>query len=191
MKSIVAIVAVCIALAGYIPYIRDCIKGKTRPHVMSWFIWMIISFLAFGIQFFNEGGIGSFINLFMGIICTIIFVFALKNGTKDITKKDWIAFILALIATVLWLVVDQPLISIILISFIDLMSFLPTMMKAWRDPWSETVITFVMTNIKNALSLYALESFTLITVIYPVYALLANFVFIGILVGRRKVVERK
>lgn len=35
MKSIVAIIAIVIAIVGYIPYIRDCIKGTTKPHVIS------------------------------------------------------------------------------------------------------------------------------------------------------------
>ncbi len=187
MKSVVTIIAVIVALIGYIPYIRDCIKGKTKPHVISWFIWALVSFLAFGIQFFNEGGAGSFVNLFMGIICSVIFVFSLKNGTKDITKNDWIAFTLALIAIFLWLIVKQPLLSIILVVFIDIMSFLPTIVKAWKKPWTETVVTFGLSGIKNGLSIYALESLSLITVMYPAYSLIVNFFFVIMLVLRRRV----
>ena len=191
MKSIVTIIAVLIALIGYIPYIRDCVKGNTKPHAMSWFVWALISFIAFGIQLTNEGGWGSYINLFMGIICSVIFIFSLRNGTKYITKADWIAFGLALISIVLWLIVDQSLISILLVVFIDIMSFLPTMLKAWKKPWSETVMTFVMSSIKNGLSIYALETFTFITIVYPAYALIANVFFAGMLIGRRRVVEKE
>jgi len=189
MKSVATIVAIVIALVGYIPYIKDCIKGKNKPHIVSWFIWTLVSFLAFGIQFFNKGGIGSFVNLFMGIICTIIFIFGLKNGTKDIKKVDIVAFILALIAIILWLVVKEPLWSIILVVFIDIMSFLPTMLKGWRKPWTETAITFLLSGIKNGLSIYALESLSLITVLYPGYSLSANFLFVGMLFLRRRIVK--
>ena len=191
MKSIVTIIAVVIALIGYIPYIRDCIKGNTKPHAISWFIWALISFIAFGIQLTNKGGWGSYVNLFMGVICTVIFILSLKNGTKYITRVDWIAFVLGLVAIVLWLIVDQPLISILLVVFIDIMSFLPTMLKAWKRPWSETVIAFVMSSIKNGLSIYALETFSFITIVYPAYALIANVFFVGMLIGRRRVVEKE
>ncbi|MHC1716290.1 MAG: hypothetical protein AB9915_00110 [Candidatus Dojkabacteria bacterium] len=191
MKSVVTIIAVLIALGGYIPYIKDCIKGKTKPHVVSWFIWALVSFIAFGIQFLNQGGAGSFINLFMGIICTIVFIFALRNGTKDVTKFDIISFILALIAIILWLVVKQPLWSIILVIFIDIMSFLPTMVKGWKKPWSETVVTFEMSSIKNALSIYALSTYSLTNVAYPGYALIANVFFVIMLILRRKVIRKE
>lgn len=190
MKSIVTIIAMVIALIGYIPYIRDCIKGKNKPHVISWFIWALVSFIAFGIQLLNKGGAGSYINLFMGIICTIIFFFGLKNGTKDITKVDWIAFSLALVAIVLWLVVKQPLLSIILVVFIDMMSFLPTILKAWKNPYTETVITYGLSGVKNGLSIYALSTYSLVIVMYPAYALIANLLFVGMLILRKRVVKK-
>lgn len=191
MKPIVAIIAIVIALIGYIPYIRDCIKGKTKPHVISWFVWALVSFIAFGIQLLNDGGAGSYINLFMGIICTIIFFFALKNGTKNITKADWVAFCLAIIAIILWLIVKQPLLSIILVVFIDIMSFLPTMLKGWRKPWTETIVTFGMSGIKNGLSIYALGTYSLINVMYPAYSLIANLFFVMMLILRRKRIKRE
>lgn len=191
MKSIVIIVAIIIALAGYIPYIRDCIKGKNRPHVISWFIWALVSFIAFGIQLLNHGGAGSYINLFMGIICTTIFFFGLKNGTKDITKVDWVAFILAMIAIVLWLIVKQPLLSIILVIFIDIMSFLPTMLKGWRNPYTETALTYGLSGVKNALSIYALGTYSLVNVMYPAYSLIANLFFVGLLIFRKRVFKKR
>lgn len=191
MKSIVTIIAMLIALIGYIPYIKDCIKGTTKPHVITWFTWALVSFLAFGIQFFNQGGFGSFINLFMGIICTVIFILGLRNGTKDITKTDWIAFILAIIAIGLWLIVKQPLLSIILVVFIDIMSFLPTILKGWKKPYTETLITFAFSGIKNGLSIYALSSYSLVIVMYPAYALIANVFFVVMLLMRRKVIKKE
>lgn len=191
MKSIVTIIAMIIALIGYIPYIRDCIRGKNKPHVISWFIWVLVSFIAFGIQLLNKGGIGSFINLFMGVICVTIFFFGLKNGTKNITRVDWVAFSLALIAIVLWLVVKQPLLSIILVVFIDMMSFLPTILKAWKNPYTETVITYGLSGVKNGLSIYALSTYSLTNIIYPVYSLIANFLFVGMLILRKRVFKKK
>jgi chromate transport protein ChrA len=187
MKPIVTVLAIVIALIGYIPYIRNCILGKTKPHIISWFTWSLVSYLAFGIQLFNEGGVGSFVNLVMGIICTIIFILGLKNGTKDIRKIDVVAFVLALIAIVLWLIAKQPLLSIILVVFIDLMSFLPTILKGWREPHTKTAVTFLLSGIKNGMSIYALESFSLINVLYPTYSALTNVLFVVMLFVRRRV----
>lgn len=191
MKSIVTVLAIVIALIGYIPYIRNCILDKTKPHIISWFTWALVSYLAFGIQFLNEGGVGSFVNLFMGIICTVIFILGLKNGTKDIRKVDIVAFVLALIAIVLWLIVKQPLLSIILVVFIDIMSFLPTLLKGWRKPWTETAVTFLLSGVKNGMSIYALESLSLVNILYPTYSMLANLFFVGTLLLRRRILTEE
>lgn len=186
MKEIATILAVLISLFGYVPYIRDCIRGKTKPHIISWFTWALISYLAFGLQLSNGGGAGSLINLYMGLVCTLIFIFGLRNGNKDIKRIDIVAFVLALISIVLWLVVQQPLWSMILVVFIDVMSFLPTIRKSWSKPGEETLVTWGLSCVKNALSIYALENYTLITVMYPMYSLLANTFFVAMLVLRRK-----
>jgi len=191
MKSIVAIIAIVIAIVGYIPYIRDCIKGTTKPHVISWFTWALVSFIAFGIQLLNKGGDGSYINLVMGILCTIVFFFGLKNGTRNITKTDWIAFGLAIVAIILWLIVKQPLISIILVVFIDFMSFLPTLLKGWKKPWSETIVTFGVSALKNGLSIYALSTYSLVNILFPAYSFIACTYFVIVLILRRKIIQKE
>ncbi len=191
MKSVAAIIAVVLALIASIPYIRDTIIGKTKPHVISWFTWALVSFIAFGIQLLNNGGVGSYINLVMGIVCFTTFLLGLKNGTKNITKFDIAAFVLALIAIVLWLIVKQPLLSILLVVFIDFMSFLPTIRKSWGKPWSETLVTWILGSVKNGLSIYALQATTLITVMFPVYSLIATLFFWNMLILRRRVVKKE
>lgn len=191
MKSIVAIIAVVIALIGYIPYIKNCISGKTKPHVITWFTWALVSYLAFGIQFFNNGGVGSFINLFMGLICTVILILGLRNGTKNITRFDMLSFFLALVAIVLWLIVKQPLLSILLVVFIDIMSFLPTIRKSWKKPWSETAKTFGFSSVKSGLSIYALGELSFLNIAYPAYSFIATTFFVIMLLLRRKVVSKE
>lgn len=186
MKELLTTLAIGISLFAYIPYIIDSYKGKTKPHAISWFTWGLISYLAFGIQPSKGGGAGSYINLVMGIICTINFILGLRNGLKDITKADLIAFALAIIAIILWVFVSQPLFSILLVVFIDIMSFIPTFRKSWRKPQEETLLTWLLSIVKNTLNIFALESLTLITVIYPLYSLFATSLFVGILLFRRR-----
>jgi len=186
MKSIATIIAMIIVFTGYIPYFRDSLSGKTKPHVVSWFTWALVSFLAFGVQLLGGGGAGSLINFFIGLICASLFIIGLKNGTKNVTQSDIIALILALVAIAFWLIVKEPLLSIILVAFIDLMSFYPTFRKSWGKPWSETLVTWEMNFVKNAISIYALESLTLVTALYPTYSLISTGTFCLLLIIRRR-----
>jgi len=49
MKEVIGTVTVLLTFAGYTPYIRDTLKGKTHPHAYSWFVWGLIAVLNFAI----------------------------------------------------------------------------------------------------------------------------------------------
>jgi len=38
IKVTLSIIGIALTFAGYVPYIRDIFKGKTKPHVFSWFV---------------------------------------------------------------------------------------------------------------------------------------------------------
>lgn len=186
MKAFLGILATVVAISGYLPYIRDTFKGKTKPHVFSWFLWGLVSSIAFGIQITNKGGFGSIPNLVMVIICLVIFLRALKNGTKGISKFDVISLVLALLAIIMWLVVKEPLISVFLIIIVDLFSFLPTFRKSWNKPNEETFITWAMNAVRQVLIILALDEINIVNVSYPVYALTAVGIFCLMLLYRKK-----
>lgn len=89
----------------------------------------MVSFLAFGLQWSKGAGAGSYSNFTMSLICLVLFVKSLKNGTKNIKFADVFSFVLAIIAIILWLVVHQPVWSIILVVIIDIFSFTPHFYK--------------------------------------------------------------
>lgn len=186
MKPILGLLAVLIAVVGYVPYLKDTFSGKTKPHIFSWFLWSLVSFIAFGIQITNKGGFGSLPNLVMGFICLVIFLKSLGNGTKEIKKFDIFSLLLALISIGLWLVVKQALISIILIIIVDFFSFLPTIIKSWNKPNQETMITWVMNFVRQIFIIFSLETINLTNVIYPTYAFIVVFLFCVMLVIRRR-----
>ena len=79
IKNFIGVVAVGLTFFGYIPYIRDTIKGKTKPHIYTWFLWALISFVAFALQISHGAGIGSFVTLAAAIVCFVIFIFGMNT----------------------------------------------------------------------------------------------------------------
>jgi len=186
MKTFFGLVAVLIAIGGYFPYLKDTFSGKTKPHIFSWFLWCLVSFIAFGIQITNEGGWGSLPNLVMGVICLIIFIKSLSNGTKNIKKLDIFSLVLAMIALVLWLMVKQPLYSMLIIIVVDFFSFLPTILKSWSKPQEETMITWILNCVRQIFIIFSIQEINFINVIYPIYALTAVFLFCIMLIIRKR-----
>ena len=189
MKEIIGIIAVIITFVGYIPYIRDTIKGKTKPHVYSWFIWAFVTFIIFALQVLGHAGAGALTTLATAFLCLIIFILGMRNGHKDITKFDTVTFVISLIAIGIWVFAKQPVISTILIVTINTLANLPTIRKSWKDPHSETLFTWEMGAVRNFLGILALANYSLLTWLYPVTNLLINIIESTILIVRRKQIK--
>lgn len=186
MSALFATLSVIIAFVGFIPYLRDTFAGKTKPHIFSWFLWSIVSFIASGMQFADGAGVGALTNFTMGIICFVIVLRSLKNGTKEISKMDVSSFIMAVIALILWLVVKQPIWSMVLIVLTDFLSFVPTIRKSWFKPEQETLLTWILSCVRNACTLLAMQNYTVVTLLYPGYSLFVNTLFCAMLILRKR-----
>jgi hypothetical protein len=188
VKEFIGLVAVLLTFAGYVPYIKDTMKGKTTPHVFTWFIWGFVTAIAFGLQITHGAGPGAFTTLAAAIVCLLICGFGIRQGSKNITTSDNVFFALSLLTLVLWLLVKQPVAAVILASAIDMLGFVPTIRKSWHKPYEETLISYQINTLRFALALFALSNYTLITMLYPVSWVLANGLFSVYLVGRRRLV---
>ncbi|KKU87935.1 MAG: hypothetical protein UY16_C0016G0027 [Candidatus Gottesmanbacteria bacterium GW2011_GWA2_47_9] len=186
IKYLIGVIAVLLTFVGYVPYIRDTIKGKTKPHVYSWFLWGFVTIIAFALQVSGNAGIGSLVTLAAALVSFVIFALGLRNGKKDITKADTAFFIAALIAIVIWVFAKQPVLSVILISTIEMLGFVPTVRKSWNKPHSETLFTYALNAFRHGLSIFALQRYSIVTWLYPVTWTLANGLFSIILLIRRR-----
>src|SRR3989344_9662538 len=188
IKNIVGIVAIVLTFIAYTPYFRDLLKGKTKPHIFSWFIWAIVTSIIYALQVSAGAGLGSLVTLAVAVISLLIFILGFKNGNKMIKKIDIVFLILALLAIPLWLVIDQPVLSIILLSTIDMLGFVPTVRKSWNEPYSETLSLYTITTFRHALSIIALEHYNIVTMLFPITWVVANALFSIMLIIRRKTI---
>lgn len=186
MKDFFGIIAVVMTFIGYIPYIRDTIKGKTKPHIYSWFIWAFVTFIIFALQISGKGGAGAYTTLATAILCLAIFILGMRNGHKDITGFDTVTFVVSLVATCIWIFAKQPVISTVLIVTINTLANLPTIRKSWKDPNSETLFTWEIGAARNFLGILALQNYSILTWLYPVTNMIINVIESSLLIVRRK-----
>lgn len=185
-KVIISLVTVILAFVGYIPYIRDIFKKKTTPHVFTWFIWTLAVGITYALQVSGGAGTGSWVTLSITCLCLFIFLASLKNGNKDITKEDVVFFVLSFVALFIWVGAKQPVWSVILIVTVDVLGFIPTIRKSWKKPHSETLFTYELSTIRQGLSIFALQQFNMLTLLYPIVWTFANLFFSVLLIVRRK-----
>jgi len=184
-------VAVFLGFLGYVFYVQGILAGKIRPHAFSWFIWAILTTIAFGAQVVEGGGPGAWVTGFTAAASYIFAVVGLRTSSRSlIAKTDWFFFIGALLAIPPWYLTGDPFWSVIIITVIDAVAFAPTFRKAYTHPESENTSTYALSGIKFIFAIVALETFSVTTVLYPASLVLANLVFVAMLVWRRKTLAR-
>jgi hypothetical protein len=187
IKTILALVAIILAIVGYVPYFRDIIRKRTKPHAFSWLVWAVLNAIAFFAQMNDGGGVGAWAVGFTSVATFVIFLFALTMGEKNIKRFDWMSLGGAGIALGLWVVTSEPLLSVILVTVIDIFGFLPTIRKSYHRPFEETLSTYVISTIKYSLATVALENYSLITMLFPATLVVVHVLFVALLLYRRRV----
>lgn len=190
-KAIFGTIAIVIAFFSYLPYFNDIFTGKTKPHAFSWLVWSLISAIIYFSQISSGGGAGAWVNAFTAIICFIIFIFGLVKGRSNIIFIDWLCLLGSGIAIMLWIITKGPLLSVILVTIIDAFGFFPTFRKSFVHPHQETVITFFLSGIKYVFAIFALQSFSLVTALFPIYLVVANWLFVGMVLVRKKKLRKQ
>ena len=189
MKEIIGIIAVVLTFIAYIPYYRDILKGKTRPHIYSWSLWGFLTILLVALQIKGGAGAATWVTAAAGLLCIGVVFLSLKNGKKDITRSDTIVAILGFLAIIFWLVIHQPLISITLVILADMLAFIPTIRKSYYHPYTETLSLYVTNALRFGLALLAVEQYTYLSTSWIIMWIIGNTLLSVLLIVRRRQVK--
>lgn len=183
-------VAILLSFVGYYLYVRSALAGKTKPHVFSWFVWGILIAIAFAAQLIQGAGLGAWVTGTTMLACFLFALLGLKYGKLHFPLIDWICLAGAIIAIGLWAYFNDPTYSIILITLVDLLAWIPTVRKAYKKPQEENYKLFAIGSLKFFISLFALSTFTISTSLYPLYLTITNGLFAAMVVIRRKQLKK-
>lgn len=103
-----------------------------------------------------------------------------------ISAIDWLFFILAMSSIPLWYFTADPLLSVIVLTIIDLLGFAPTVRKAYVLPYEEHLTFYVLMALRNCIAIMALEHYSVTTVLFPALTALACLIFIIMVIFRRR-----
>ena len=185
------IIAGIFAIVAAVPYIRDIIKGTTRPNQVTWFIWVLLLVIALLSQI-ASGGKESLLFIYGDLIASgTVFVLALFKGQR---KWHWIdkwALVGAGIGLTLWGLFNQPVLALAMTIFVDFCGAIPTLRKSYADPESETFIAWFITATGAIFGIFAVGTLNVSLLVYPLYIGLVNLsVALAIWLGRRKLKTR-
>jgi hypothetical protein len=185
MLAIIGILGGVLSLLSNIPYIIDTIRRKTKPQRVTWGIFFLlnITFL------FNQSAIGATDSLWLissfAISTLIIFCLSMKYGVGGHGKRDVAIFAGAVLGVILWFVLNQPIFSVIMSLVVATLAVIPTFIKAYRDPRSETSLKWLLGGIAALLTVIAVGKLDLV-VLFPIYSFLTQAGIYAVIVYRTK-----
>lgn len=184
--QLLAVIAALLTLAGFIPYIISILNGQTRPHLYSWLIWAIATVVVGAAQWVSGGGAGALVTLFSGAItCFIVLLTWLRYDASHIKPVDAVFLVIAACALPAWLITDNPLTAVVMLTIVDIAGFGPTFRKSYHAPFGENLTLYYLVCVRNVIAAIALEYYSLTTLLFPLVIALANVVFIGLIHWRR------
>ena len=190
--ELVSAVAIALTFALFVPYIRGILRGSLRPHVFSWVVWGIGTFVVFLAQLAGQGGAGAWPIGVSGIITFYVALIAyLKRGDTRITRSDWAFLAAALSAFPVWVVTSNPLWAVVILTLADLVGFGPTVTRVYRSPYQDSAVFFLLGAVRNGLVVLALERYSLTTALFPAAVGVACLLLSSMILWRRSMVEER
>jgi hypothetical protein len=188
LRQLCAWIAVALTFYAFIPYFRGICRGRVRPHVFSWVIWGLTTFVVFFAQWRAGGGPGAWVIGLSGVLTLAIAALAWRHrGDLKITRADWAFFISALSSLPLWHFTEDPLWAVVVLTGVDLLGFGPTVRKVMEQPHAESPGFFALFLVRNILVVLSLETLSVTTVLFPAAVGAGCALVIALIVVRRKI----
>jgi hypothetical protein len=179
------ILAGVVGIADTIPYVRDVMRGTTRPHRGTWLIWGTLAIVVCLSQRADGASWSLVMAGVQAIVTTLIFLLAIPRGVGGLSRREAVLIAIAAGGVVGWIVAAEPLVAIACVIGADLIALAMMTPKTYRDPGSETLASFALASLGGALAAGAVASLDLSLLLYPIYFCLANGA-IAVLIGYRR-----
>lgn len=169
--------SVVISIVGASAYIRDTLAGKTKPNRVSWSMWALAPLIGTGAAMSSGADAWATARVFLaGFLPLLVFLSSFVNPKSywKLTRFDISCGLLSLIAFVVWVAADAPRGAILLAAIGDGLASIPTIVKAWRYPETETGVTYITSFVGVVMIVPSIPVWNIENSAFQVYLLLVN-----------------
>jgi hypothetical protein len=186
MQAAFGIVAGILQLVASAPYVRDILRGSTKPQRATWTIWTTLSFVVLASQW--AGGATWSLALTIGqtVSCAVIFALAIRRGVGGVSPVEIVLLAIAALGIVGWQVADDPTVATCSVVIADVIGVALMLPKTYRDPGSETLATYVIGIVSTMFALATVGAGAPSLLIYPLYILVADGAVAAVIGLRRR-----
>jgi hypothetical protein len=189
LAPVFGILAVGLAVADTIPYVRDILRGTTRPHRGTWLVWGLLAIVVTLSQHFDGASWSVLVAAAQAGLTLGVFLLSIRRGEGGLTSVDAGMFAIATGGVVGWAVAGEPVVATLCIIVADLVAATVMLPKTYRDPGSETLSTFGLASLSGALAVCAVGRVDPGLLLYPAYLCLVNGSIALVIYKRRRLFD--
>ncbi|OGZ00800.1 MAG: hypothetical protein A3B13_00455 [Candidatus Liptonbacteria bacterium RIFCSPLOWO2_01_FULL_45_15] len=184
------ILSAFVSLIGGTAYIRDTLSGKSKPNRVSWSMWTIAPLIGTAAAISAHADIWVTIRIFLaGFIPLLVFVVSFVNPKSywKLSTFDFLCGACSVLALIVWGVIDSPRSAILFAAIGDGFAALPTILKAWKYPETETGLNYIMSFVSVLLIIPSIQVWNIENSAFQVYLLIVNTLLIFAVYRKRLV----
>jgi hypothetical protein len=176
------IVGAIIAAIGSLSYIKDTLKGRVKPNRVSYLLWSLAPLIAFFAEIKQGVGIQALMTFIVGFLPLTIFIasFVNKKAVWNLTGFDLLCGALSIVGLVLWYITKSGNIAIIFSILADGLAAIPTVVKSFNFPETESAWPYFASTISAILTLLTIKVWNVANVGFPLYIVLITLVIFSL-----------
>lgn len=156
---------------GTVVYLRDTLRGTTKPNRVTWLLWAFAPLLAAAVEFDEGVGLRALPTFMVGFMPLLVFAASFVNAESvwKIRRFDYACGAVSVLGTLVWLVTRNGVLAISAAIAADFMAGLPTVHKSWTHPETETVHSYIGAALSMAVVLLTIQHWTFDVAAFPVF----------------------
>lgn len=175
MKEFFGVVSFVLIIGVTIPYAIDILKGRAKPARSTRILFFLLMTATLVVQSRAFTSWALALTAAEVISQFVLLILSVKYGLGGLKRLDIASYGLFVLAITGYIVTGETLVGLLLLSAADLVAFVPTLVKNWKDPSTDTPLFYIIGGVAPALSILAASSYTdLNQLIVPAYLVAIN-----------------
>jgi len=164
-------VGTAIGALGTAVYLRDTLRGTTKPNRVTWLLWAVAPLLAAAVELSGGVGLRALPTFMVGFMPLLVFVASFHNAASvwKVRRIDYACGAMSVVGTVVWLVTRNGVLAISAAIAADFLAGVPTVMKSWTHPETETVYSYAGAVVSMVILLLTIQHWTFEVAAFPLF----------------------
>jgi len=180
------LISIIFALITPIIWVRSIFKWEYKPQRMTRFLLLILSWIIFLSLIWEGKWAGFYLAIIQFFWSCIYFILSIKYWMWGKSRLDIWVLVSVMFIGCIWYFTQSSRLTLILSIFVDILCFVPTFLKTWHHPFTESWLFYSSDVLAGLVSLFAISNIFTFGAIFSWYVFLLNLTMVLIIVTRRK-----